>query len=101
VIGFFDCCRVKAISESKGEGIKLSSYNGRYVIVYNAMKGGKAMINDKFNDKLSKGTSILLNLLKDYNSSKIDLFSFFKNEVPKVTFGNVEANDKNINSLCL
>jgi hypothetical protein len=42
-----------------------------------------------------------MKLLKNYNKSKIDLFNFFKNEVSKVTLGNLEHDDSNLNYLRL
>ena len=36
-----------------------------------------------------------MELLNSYDKSQIDLFSFFKNEVSKVTLGNFEGDDNN------
>ena len=64
-------------------------------------KGAKALIDNRLEDKLSKGTKILMKQLNSYDKSKIDLFSFFKNEVSKLSLGNLEHDDSNLNYLRL
>ena len=50
MIGFFDCCRLKAKTEAKGNEKIQENFRGRSVIVYNAKKGAKALIDNRLED---------------------------------------------------
>ena len=66
------------MTDAKGTGNDESNYFGRYVIVFNAEKGAKALIDDRNKDKLSKGTNIMLKLLKDYDKLCECFYKFYQ-----------------------